>query len=200
MRLLEYKQELFGNGYTVVGADVYYDDIPSQDCEKCLPIKMTFLSNFFGLRTPTPEALAEILTTFIHVDWGENEKRFFYTNYEDIIKGKYPEWKLVAFRVMPDCIQLHFFNPKSKGFGENEDYGYLLLCGEDCGLNVKFEVPRVDGGPETKYLVSASREQTKVIEYANHVRREIEFFFKNPDKTNPFVDDQYIEVAEYADL
>lgn len=194
MRLLEYKQELCGYGYTVIGADICYDNLLSRDCKRCLPIKMTFLPDLYDLHTLTPEQSAEILTTFVHVDWGENEKRFFYTNYEDIIKGKYPEWKLVAFRVMPDHIQLHFFNSKS------EDYGYLLLCGEDCGLDVKFEVPRADGGPETKYLVSASCEQTKVIEYANHVRREIEFFFKSSNKTDPFVDDQYIEVAEYADL
>jgi len=42
--------------------------------------------------------------------------------------------------------------------------------------------------------------QTRVTECTNHVRREIDFYFKNPKNNDPFIDGQYIEVTEYADL
>lgn len=199
MRLLEYKHELFGNGYTVIGGDMHYEGIYDRDCHKCTSIRMALLLDSPRSHILTPEESAEVLATFVDVDWGEEEKGFFYANYADIMKGKYPKWKLVAFRVMVNCIQLHFFN------SDDENCTYLLLRGDACGLNVKFEVSRSDGGPEARYLVSmgpgwGGHQQTKVTEYGNHVRREIEFFFKDPGKTNPFTDDQYIEVTEYADL
>lgn len=199
MRLLEYRQELFGHGYTVIGGDMNYESIYGRDCHKCTSIRMNLLLNSPRPHILTPEESAEVLATFVDVDWDDEEKGFFYANYTDIMKGKYPKWKLVAFRVMVNCVQLHFFN------FDNEDCAYLLLRGDACGLNVKFEVPRLDGGPETQYLVSmepgwGGHQQTKVTEYGNHVRREIEFFFKNSSKTNPLTDGQYIEVTEYADL
>jgi len=72
-------------------------------------------------------------------------------------------------------------------------------------LDVQFDVPGAYGGPDARYLVSfdhsnGGKRRTRVIEFAEPVRREIDFFFKDPTKTNPFSDSQYVKIAEYANL
>lgn len=200
MRILEYKQELFGHGYTVVSGDKHYESIPHQECSKWLPISMTYLPALGEFYIPSPEEAVEILTTFVEIDWDKKDETFFRVHYADIMRGKCPGWQLITFRVMVGCVSLGFYDCKNGG------YDYLLLKDDvGCGLNIRFEVPRPDGGPEMRYMVSMDSgqvgcRQTKVVEYATHARREIEFFFKDPNKTDPFVDDQYIEITEYADL
>lgn len=188
MRLLEYKQELFGHGYTVIGADMHYESLPSP---KCKPIRMT---NMY--RGKPREDLVEYLIESVVVDWDEDETGFFYTNYADIMRGKYTEWQIISFRVVVGHICLDYYNYQTK------EYGWFSLSDEvnPCGINVSFEVPSQDGRPATRYLVSLFGLRTTVTEYGDHIRRDINFFFVNPDKTDPFVDAQYVEIAEYADL
>lgn len=193
MRILQYKQDLFGQGYTVVGSDVRYESLPGRHCN---PIKMTNLIG--GQATDNVENLVRA----VDVDWGENEylDSFFYQNYADILRGKYPKWELLAFRVVVGYLCLSYFHKETK------DEGYLLLGGKSySNIKVRFDAPSVSGGAESKYIVAigtlADKSQyTLVTEYPANARREIEFYFKDLNKTDPFVDQQYIEVTEYIDF
>ncbi len=193
MRILEYEQELFGQGYTVVGSDIHYESLPGRYCN---PIKMTNLIR--GQATDN----AENLVRAVDVDWGENDypDNFFYQNYADILRGRYPEWELISFRVTVGYLCLSYFHKETK------DEGYLLLGGKSCSdVNVRFDVPSVSGGAESKYIVTIATlvnnsKITRVTEYPASTRREIDFYFRDKNKTNPFVDQQYVEVTEYTDF
>lgn len=117
MRLLEYEQELSGYGYIVIGGNLYYDNLSG---DQCMPIKMTSLC---CLHFPTvPEGLAEDLVSAVYIDWDKKEETgFFYWNYADIIRGKYPDWQLISFRVVVGHLCLNFYN------SQTDEYGYLLL-------------------------------------------------------------------------
>lgn len=116
------------------------------------------------------------------------------------MRGKYPEWQIISFHVAVGRICLDFYNYRTK------ETGYLCLSVKlQDRIEVRFDVPSVYGGSDTKYLVSfgyfnGGQRRTQVIEYTGHTRREIDFFFKDPKKTNPFSDEQYVEIAEYTNL
>lgn len=193
MRMLQYKMELFGQGYTIVGSDIHYENLPGKNCK---PIKMT---NFM-LGEPT--SFVENLVDAVYKDWCEEDYKgcFFYENYADILRGKYPEWQLLSFHIVVGYLCLDFYHFATK------EHGYLLLGGDqDFSFSVEFEVSDINKASSMKYLVSLSYQitrdrQTRVTEYTDHIRREIDFYFKNPRNNDPFVDNQYIEVTEYADL
>lgn len=193
MRILEYKQDLFGQGYTVVGSNIHYESLPGRHCN---PIKMTNLIG--GQATDNVENLVRA----VDVDWGENDypDNFFYQNYADILRGKYPKWELISFRVTVGYLCLSYYCKDTR----NE--GYLLLGGKNHGyFDVRFDVPRVNGGAESKYIVTintlgSSSNVTQVTEYPANARREIVFYFRDLRKTNPFVDQQYVEITEYTDF
>ncbi len=193
--MLQYKLELFEQGYTVVNGDVHYECLPS----RCKPITMTTF-DIFG----RPCANAENLIGHVDVDWEGHDKEFFYTHYEDILRGKYPEWKIISFSIKVGYLCLSFYNFETK------ESGYLLLGGsserEPGSFKVRFELPRDDGGPESRYLVSIAYGQnqhcphTMVTEYGSRIRREFIFAFKKRLKTNAFSDKQCAYVTEYVDV
>lgn len=193
MRILQYQQELFEQGYTVVGSDMHYERLPGRHCN---PIKMTNL--VYGEATDNVENLVRA----VDVDWGEDDypDNFFYQNYADILRGKYPEWELLSFRVAVGNLCLIFFHK------ETGNEGYIALSGKNYSyISVRFDVPSVSGGAESKYIVTITTEAdgsstTQVTEYPAGTRREIEFYFKDKNKTNPFVDRQYVEITEYTDF
>lgn len=194
MRLLEYRQDLVNHGYTVIGGDMHYEALME---EKCCPIKMTNMS-YFG----KPTSCVEDLVNAVDKDWNaeQEETDFFLANYADILRGKYPEWQIISFHIVVGYICLDYYNFKT---GET---GYLCLSAElNDDLEIRFDVPSVYSGPDAKYLVSfgyfnGGQQRTQVTEYTGHSRREIDFFFKDPEKTDPFSDEQYVEIAEYANL
>lgn len=194
MRLLEYRQDLIGHGYTVIGGDMHYETLAE---EKCQPIRMTNMS-YLGESTN----YVEDLINAVDKDWdaGQEKTDSFLANYADILRGKHPEWQIISFRVVVGYICLSFYNFKT------EETGYLCLSAElQDRIEVRFDVPSISGGSDSKYLVSFSyfnggQRRTQVTEYTANSRRKIDFFFKDPEKTDPFTDEQYIEVAEYANL
>lgn len=193
MRLLEYKQDLVNHGYTVVGGDMHYETLIE---EKCQPIKMTNMSS------GKPTSHAEDLIEAVDKDWDTEQEKTdsFFANYADVLRGKYPEWQIVSFRVVVGYICLNFYNFKTK------ETGYLCLSAElNDNLDVQFDIPSTYGGSDAKYLVSfdhsnGGKRRTRVIEFVEHIRREIDFFFKDSERTDPFSDEQYVEIAEYANL
>ena len=192
MRLLEYRLDLTNHGYTVIGGDMHYEALVER---KCQPIRMT------NLVSGSPANHVENLIHAVDKDWGEEENAdFFYANYADILRGKYPEWQIISFRIIVGYICLNFYNFKT------EKTGYLGLNAElSDALDVQFDLPGAYGGPDARYLVSfdhsnGGKRRTRVIEFSEYARREIDFFFKNPEKTDPFSDEQYVEIAEYANL
>lgn len=195
MRILEYKQELFGQGYTVLASKKHYECTMGKGC---LPIKMTEIID--DRSVPHAEGLIEA----VEQDWSGEEARdsWFLTNYADVMRGRYPAWQLSIFRVMVGRVGLSYYNIDTNETG----YVYLSAALMDY-LNVEFEVPKLDGSSVMKYRISflpapgCPYEHTKVTEYSfGGVKREIQFFFQDPYHTNPFSDKQYILVTEYADL
>ena len=194
MRLLEYRLDLTNQGYTVIGGDMHYEALVER---KCQPIRMTNMS-YSG----KPTSCVEDLVNAVDKDWNaeQEETDFFLANYADVLRGKYPEWQIISFHVAVGRICLDFYNYRTK------ETGYLCLSVKlQDRIEVRFDVPSVYGGSDTKYLVSfgyfnGGQRRTQVIEYTGHTRREIDFFFKDPKKTNPFSDEQYVEIAEYTNL
>ena len=195
MRILEYKQELFGQGYTVLASKKHYECTMGKGC---LPIKMTEIIN--GKPVPHAEGLIEA----VERDWSKEGElgSWFLANYADVMRGKYPAWQLSIFRVMVGRIGLSYYNIDTGETG----YVYLSAALMEY-LNVEFEVPKLDGSSVMKYHISflpafgCPYERTTVTEYSfGGVKREIQFFFQDLHHTNPFSDKQYIMVTEYADL
>ncbi len=194
MRILEYKQELFGQGYTVLASKKHYRCTMGKGC---LPIKMTEIIN--GRPAPHVEGLIEA----VEQDWSEEEAQdiWFLSNYVDVMRGKYPAWQLSIFRVMAGRIGLSYYNIDTNETG----YVYLSAALMD-DLDVEFEVPKIDDSSVMKYHVSfmpasgCPYEHTMVTEYSGSVKREIQFFFQDSHHINPFSDKQYVIVTEYADL
>ena len=103
---------------------------------------------------------------------------------------------MVAFQVTVGAVYIDLYNT------ETERISFFSLKTDKYGFDLRFEVPRADGGPAAVYDVriegvksEAEDARTTVTEYINHVRREIEFFRKAPGS-----EETYIEVTEYADL
>lgn len=194
MRILEYKQELFGQGYTVLASKKHYKCTMGKGC---LPIKMTEIIN--GRPVPHVEGLIEA----VEQDWSVEEAQgsWFLSNYADVMRSKYPAWQLSIFRVMAGRVGLSYYNIDTNETG----YVYLSAALRDY-LDVEFEVPKLDGSSVMKYCVSFlpafghPYERTTVTEYSGGVKREIQFFFQDPHHVDPFSDKQYIMVTEYADL
>ena len=194
MRLLEYRQDLVNHGYTVIGGDMHYEALMEEECR---PIRMTNMS-YLG----EPTNCVENLVDAVDEDWDNEQEKtdFFLANYADILRGKYPEWQIISFHVAVGRICLDFYNYKTK------ETGYLCMSVEQQNrIEVRFDTPSVCGGPDAMYLVSFSyfnggQQRTQVIEYTGLSRREIDFFFKDPEKTDPFSDEQYVEIAEYTNL
>lgn len=139
MRLLEYKQDLANHGYTVVGGDMHYEALAE---EKCQPIKMTNMS-YLSKSTSYVEDLIDAADK----DWDiEQEKTdFFLANYADILRGKYPEWQIVSFRIVVGRVCLDFYNFKTI------ETGYLCLSAElQDRIEIRFDVPSTSNGPDAK--------------------------------------------------
>lgn len=190
MRVLEYRQDLFGRGYTVINSDRRYED---KAARKCLPIHMYQLIEY---NKPVDwfEDLVEDLQFDYDLEKGTEEE--FRDKYANILLGKSPEWIIVAFQVTVGEVYVDLYNTKT------EETSYFSLKTDKHGFGLRFEVPRADGGPAAVYDVrvdgvksEAQNARTTVTEYINHVRREIEFFRKTPGS-----EETYIEVTEYADL
>lgn len=106
MRLLEYRLDLTNHGYTVIGGDMHYEALVER---KCQPIRMT------NLVSGSPANHVENLIHAVDKDWGEEENAdFFYANYADILRGKYPEWQIISFRIIVGYICLNFYNFKTE--------------------------------------------------------------------------------------
>lgn len=189
MRLLEYRQDLFGQGYTVINSDRHYENAPTR---KCLPIRMHRLVERKVI--DCFEDLVENLRFNYDLDKGTKEE--YRQKYANILLGKSPEWIIVAFQVTVGAVYIDLYNT------ETERISFFSLKTDKYGFDLRFEVPRADGGPAAVYDVriegvksEAEDARTTVTEYINHVRREIEFFRKAPGS-----EETYIEVTEYADL
>lgn len=194
MRLLEYRLDLFGRGYSVISGNRHYE---SMNKGECLPIKMHRLTSISRRKTCDRfDDLVENLEFGWAADKAAEEKlREKFTN---ILLGKSPEWIIVGFSVMVGRVYIDLYNIKTK------EGAFYSLKADEYGFDLCFEVPRTDGGPCAIYDVeiggveSAEKNaRTTVTEYISHVRREIEFFCKIP---NGEVEDSYIEVTEYADM
>lgn len=190
MRLLEYRQELFGRGYTVVSGDTHYGTMRP---EKCLPIQMRLLPSGIIL-SRTLESIVENIQFNYDLSKGTEEE--YRKKYASILLGKSPEWIIIAFQITVGEVCLDLYNTKAK------ETASFYLEADECGFSLRFEVPRVGGGPCAVYDVeigstdhTRNTARTTVTECINHARREIEFFQKNPGS-----DETYIEVTEYADL
>lgn len=189
MRLLEYRQELFGQGYTVSASDNHYD---SGHTGKCPPIRMARL-----IRNQPVNVFDDLIEN-IRFNWDsqkgtEDEHR---RKYADILCGRNPQWQIVAFQVLVGRIALDIYNQETK------ESSFFSLVGGIYECEVQFDVPHADGRPCSLYRVSIQNPEscnthpsTTVTEYLNHARREISFFHKAPDS-----EEEYIEVTEYADL
>lgn len=195
MRMLEYRLDLVGQGYTVVSGDRHYENTPSR---KCLPIRMYRLIEY-NKPVDWLEDLVENLRFNYDLDKGTEEE--YREKYANILLGKSPEWIITAFHVTVGEVFVDIYNTKT----ERTNYFYLET--DKYGFDLRFEVPRADGGPAAVYDVriygvksEAENARTTVTEYINHVRREIEFFRKAPSNERTCIEDTYIVVTEYADL
>ena len=190
MRMLEYRLDLVGQGYTVVSGDKRYEDILTR---KCLPIRMYRLIEY-NKPVDQFEDLFENLRFSYDLDKGTEEE--FREKYANILLGKSPGWIIIAFQVTVGEVYVDLYNTKT------EETSYFSLKTDKHGFGLRFEVPRADDGPVAVYDVriygvksEAEDARTTVTEYINHVRRKIEFFRKPPSG-----EETYIEVTEYADL
>ena len=190
MRLLEYRQDLFGRGYTVINSDRHYENTPTR---KCLPIRMYRLVEY---NKPVAQFNDLVENLRFNYDLSKGTEEEYRQKYANILLGKSPEWIIVAFQVTVGEIYIDLYNT------ETERISFFSLKTDKYGFDLRFEVPRADGGPDAVYDVGiegvkseAEDARTTVTEYINHVRREIEFFRKPETR-----DEIYIEVTEYADL
>lgn len=129
-------------------------------------------------------------------DLNEGTKEEHLKKYADILLGKSSEWIITGFHITVGEVYIDLYNTKT------ERISFFSLETDEYGFDLRFEVPRSDGGPCSVYDVRiegiepAKRDaRTTVTEYIDHVRREIEFFRKAPGS-----DETYIEVTEYADM
>lgn len=192
MRLLEYRQDLFGRGYSVISGNKHYDEMHAQEC---LPIKMYRM----GLPLHSePCDFFEDLVGNLRFNWDSNNgtEEEHRKKYADILLDRGPEWIIIAFQVSVGEVTLDFYNVKTR------ETCFFTLKADRIGFGLRFEVPHTDGKSCSVYDVDIggveSAEEnacTTITEYINHVRREIEFFRKSSNS-----DETYIEVTEYADL
>lgn len=191
MRILEYRQELFEHGYTVTSGNRHYDEMRGREC---LPIRMHRLLPR-NKQCDLFDDLVKNLCFNYDLDKGTEEEHR--KKYADILLGKTPEWIIVAFNVVVSGVYVDLYNTKT------EETSFFSLKTDEYGFDLRFEVPRTDGGPSAIYDVEIEGiepgkkdARTTVTEYINHVRREIKFFHKTSDER----DGTYIEVTEYADM
>lgn len=188
MRLLEYRQELFGNGYTVSSSNSHYED---RDGRSCLPIIMK------RLECGEPFEYMDDLIENIHFNWNtlngtEEEHR---RKYADIFLGHNPAWRLIAFQVQPGRLYLDYCNTVT---GETT---FLYLTSGSGEFTFRFKVPHTHNNSCSTYDVSIESKgdglppDTCVTECFGGVRREIHFIYKSLEN-----DKVYIEVTEYADF
>lgn len=190
MRLLEYRQDLFGRGYWVTSGNRHYEE----ECAwKCPPIRMYRLTE---RNTPRDcfDDLVENLRFNYDLDEGTKEEHL--KKYADILLGKSPEWIITGFYITVGKVYIDLYNTKTEGID------FFALETDEYGFDLRFEVPRAGEMPCAIYDVSIDGIQSKrenarttVIECIDGVRREIKFFRKTPGR-----DETYIEVTEYADM
>lgn len=190
MRLLEYRQDLFGHGYWVCSGNRHYEEGRERECP---PIRMRRL-----IERDTPSDCFDDLVENLrfNYDLSEGTKEEHHEKYANILLGKSPEWRIIGFHITVGEVYIDLYNTKT------ERIGFFSLATDEYGFDLRFEVPRTDGGPCAIYDVEiggikSKREnaRTTVTECINHVRREIEFFRKAPGR-----EETYIEVTEYADM
>lgn len=191
MRILEYGLELHSNGYTVTSGYKHYEDLEAREC---LPIKMTVLD------WCSDRGLDDLPELFDHNYWGDDSVKSdpFYQHCEEIFRGEHEDWILIQFQVHASAIVLDYYNRRT------EKTGWLNLRkvpGKWFETKLQFDVPRRDGGPASRYLVTMSHAPldncTGVTEYIQGVRRELDFGKHTPqDPDSP----DYVWITEYADL
>lgn len=192
MRLLEYRQTLFGNGYTVSSDTRHYEE----RCEReCLPIKMYRLDT----HNKPCNHFADLAENALEFNWDASvgTKEEFHIRYTNLLCGNLADWQIIAFQVTADSICLDFYNSVT------EQTDFCRLRGTNCGFTLRFEVPhyRLDCEHVSIYEVYLTNRSSdghgtaQVIESFNHIRREIEFFSDVENRN-----EQYVEVTEYADL
>ena len=93
MRLLEYRQDLFGRGYTVINSDRHYENTPTR---KCLPIRMYRLVEY---NKPVAQFNDLVENLRFNYDLSKGTEEEYRQRYANILLGKSPEWIIVAFQV-----------------------------------------------------------------------------------------------------
>lgn len=193
MRLLEYRQDLFGRGYWVTSGTKHYDEMQERECTSIQMHRLMHCNEQCDI--------FEDLVENLRFNWDANKgtEEEYREKYANILLGKSPEWIITGFQVAVGEVFIDIYNTKT------EETSHFCLKTDECGFNLRFEVPRTNGGSCAIYDVSiegiTSPEKdartivTECIDYV--VRREIEFFHKTPNSNH---EETYIEVTEYADF
>lgn len=199
MRIEEYKRELKGDGFLVVGSS---RDWNSHDSSKCEPLKMKLTcstaDNPYGIDLETMIRLAD---SDLFRD--KNLKKLapeFSENYAEIMRGNCPDWQLGAFRVFYGGIQLYYGNRQT---GET---GFLWIVNAER-LCLIFEAPCTRSGFVPTYRIriecrADGWSDTSVEEDLGYLRRELIFELKDPDKKPRIFhdDNQVLRVIEYVGM
>lgn len=203
MKIEEYKRELTGDGYRIVGSTVYGTE--NYDYASYKPIEM-FLSRG-SLCCPAPsnrpfydnlEDLINIAKTEIPCSNAITDD--FEENYAEILRGNRPDWQLGGFTVFVGGIELGFGHP------ESGTVAFLFLVGAQR-LWLTFKAPRTRLGFSPVYNVRIKHDGkkhcfTKVEEDLGYTYREVEFKLIDPARKDDILhtDNQYLKVTEYTDL
>lgn len=203
MKIEEYKRELTGNGYRIVGSTVYSKE--DHDYASCEPIEFFLSRGSFCRPSPSDEPFYDNLEDLIAIaeteipDFNEITEDFE-KNYAEILRGNRPDWQLGGFTVFVGGIEL--------GFGHLESGAevFLFLVGAQK-LWLTFKAPRTRLGFNPIYNVRIEHDGkkhcfTKVEEDLGYTYREIEFKLIDPTRKDNVLhtDNQYLEVTEYTDV
>ena len=206
MRVEGFERDL-KDGYKIVG---FHGGMIDFSPRHCRPLEMTIFHN--GRQITADEDWERYVFPHVNSDMFNNpefrNQDDFIQNWHDIMLGRCGDWKLDVVEVTPVSVILDYKMPSPCS-----GYGFVwLTLPDDMRLEIKGS--ETFGGIVPRYSIDfhAKSKVAQIVEDMGHTIRDINLCIKNPSRPidpiyikqpyadNPYKDNQYIKITEYACL